>query len=163
MKQLNKYLLKNIFEDKVDFNFWHTISREYELSEDFIRIYQDKLNWYYISEYQDLSEKFIIEFKDKVNVNLVLKNQKLSIKFLNKTLKSYIGCAKKLGRNENNADVIEFYAMLIRNKHIKNSNKKYQKSILMMFIPAIKLNKNYYYEHMTEYMKDLYDKMSIFL
>ena len=37
------------------------------LSEDFIREFQDKVDWDCISKYQNLSEDFIREFQDKVD------------------------------------------------------------------------------------------------
>ena len=46
---------------------WGCISRCQNLSEDFIREFQDKVNWNLISIYQKLSESFIREFQDKVN------------------------------------------------------------------------------------------------
>jgi len=53
-----------------------------ELSENFIREFQDKLDWSFICQDQRLSEEFIIEFKDKVNWKFVSGYQKLSLKFI---------------------------------------------------------------------------------
>ena len=43
------------------------ISYCYNLSENFITEFQDKIEWYHIAEYQTLSEKFKKEFKHKLN------------------------------------------------------------------------------------------------
>lgn len=43
---------------------WSRTSRYQNLSEDFIREFQDKVDWFYISLYQNLSEDFKKEFKD---------------------------------------------------------------------------------------------------
>ena len=61
---------------------WEKISRESELSEEFIREYADQVDWYCISAYQKLSEDFIREFKDKVNWNYISKYQRLSEDFI---------------------------------------------------------------------------------
>lgn len=57
---------KTITEDE-----WEWVSINSNLSEDFIREFQDKLNWYNISEYQKLSEDFIREFQYEVEWNLI--------------------------------------------------------------------------------------------
>ena len=57
---------------------WENISKSQNLSEDFIREFQDKVYWYDISMYQKLSEEFIREFQNKVNWVLISKHQKLS-------------------------------------------------------------------------------------
>lgn len=46
---------------------WEDISEDCELSEDFIREFQDKVDWKRISEYQTLSEGFKNEFKDNID------------------------------------------------------------------------------------------------
>ena len=38
-----------------------------QLSEEYIREFQDKVNWHMISCYQTLSEELIREFQDKVD------------------------------------------------------------------------------------------------
>ena len=64
--------------------YWDNISRdkELELSEEFIREFQDKLYWPYISRYQKLSEDFISEFIDKVNMFYVSEYQNVSSDFI---------------------------------------------------------------------------------
>ena len=47
---------------------WKIVSIRNELSEDFIREFQDKVNWKMIAYKQELSEDFIREFQDKINV-----------------------------------------------------------------------------------------------
>lgn len=46
---------------------WETLSKEYNLDEDFIRQNADKVNWYWICLRQHLSINFIREFADKIN------------------------------------------------------------------------------------------------
>jgi hypothetical protein len=84
---------------------WETISKFQDLSEDFMRLFQDHLDWelisekqylsedfirevesvdlYSVSENQYLSEEFILEFHDHVNLSDILSSQyDLSEKFL---------------------------------------------------------------------------------
>jgi hypothetical protein len=83
MKKLTKKLTKNILEkikkDEVD---WVVLCSDYELSEDFIRKYQDKVSWGNISICQTLTEGFIREFQDKVNWANISYIQKLSDEFI---------------------------------------------------------------------------------
>jgi hypothetical protein len=78
MKELSEDFIRE-FQDKVN---WWGISIHQKLSEDFIREFQDKVDWLCISIYQKLSEEFIIEFKDKVNWYNLSTNQKLSEEFI---------------------------------------------------------------------------------
>ena len=61
---------------------WDTVAIDYQLSEDFIRKFSDKLNWNQISIYQSLSENFIREFKNKVNWASISQHQILSESFI---------------------------------------------------------------------------------
>jgi len=61
---------------------WVYISRCQNLSESFIREFQNKVDWFFISKYQKLSESFIREFQDKVDWDWVSKYQKLSEDFI---------------------------------------------------------------------------------
>ena len=45
---------------------WSYLSMN-NLSENFIRDFEDKLYWFFISKYQKLSKQFIVEFSDKIN------------------------------------------------------------------------------------------------
>jgi len=56
------------FQDKVD---WNDIFKWQKLSEDFIREFQDKVSWKKISCYQELSKDFLLEFKDKVDWDFI--------------------------------------------------------------------------------------------
>lgn len=61
---------------------WQNLSAIYELSEDFIRKYKNKLNWGIICIKQKFSEEFIIEFQHKANWDYISSHQKLSTKFV---------------------------------------------------------------------------------
>ena len=63
-------------------NEWNLISKKKNLSEKFIREFQNKVIWSYISRYQKLSEDLIREFKDKVNWNRVSMKKNLSKEFI---------------------------------------------------------------------------------
>ena len=67
------------YQDKVN---WRNISNYQKLSEDFIRDHQDKVDWTNISHHQTLSEDFIREFQDKVNWAIICTYQKLSEDFI---------------------------------------------------------------------------------
>ena len=68
IKKLEEQYKKPISE--FDEYGWTYISIYEELSEDFIREYQDKVDWYFISSHQNLSEDFIREFQDKVDLGI---------------------------------------------------------------------------------------------
>lgn len=64
---------------------WDNLSRNYELSENMIRLFQNKLNWYNIARYQELSDNFIkefIEYQLKDHISTICKYQDLSEYFL---------------------------------------------------------------------------------
>ena len=67
------------FQDKVD---WNYISEYQILSESFIKEFQDKVDWERVSEFQILSENFIKEFQDKVDWNYISIYQNLSEDFI---------------------------------------------------------------------------------
>ena len=80
---LNKELGVNYTSlDKFNLYDWKNICKNKQLSENFIREFQDKVDWLYISVYQKLSEDFIREFQYKVNWYRITINQKLSEKFI---------------------------------------------------------------------------------
>ena len=65
-----------------NYQSWLSLSIHKDLTEDFIREFQDKTNWYWISEYQHLSEDFIREFADNVDWDFVSIHQHLSEDFI---------------------------------------------------------------------------------
>ena len=77
-KNLSESFIRK-FQNKVD---WYYISELQKLSEDFIRKFQDKVNWRLISEHQKLSEPFIREFQDRVDWYWISVTQKLSNEFI---------------------------------------------------------------------------------
>jgi hypothetical protein len=77
-QQLSENFIRE-FQDKVN---WDYISVHQKLSENFIREFQDKVNWYWISKYQKLSEDFIREFSNKVDWYWISEYQKLSEDFI---------------------------------------------------------------------------------
>ena len=85
MKQIKNIKNKLEWEKYYDPTFdWddYTLYTDNNLSEDFIREFQDKVDWLYISRFQTLSEDFIREFKDKVWWKNIFINQKLSEDFI---------------------------------------------------------------------------------
>ncbi len=71
------------YSNKFDWNNYKFYQNN-QLSEDFIREFQDKVNWEYISWRQKLLEDFIKEFKNKVNWDLISQYQILSEDFIKK-------------------------------------------------------------------------------
>jgi hypothetical protein len=67
---------------KSDLINWFEISFRLNLSEAFIREFQDKVHWCNISYFQVLSENFIREFKDKVSWLDICAQQTLSEEFI---------------------------------------------------------------------------------
>lgn len=67
--------------DELDEYDWVDFSADEELSEEFIRVFKDKVNWFWISTCQDLSEDFIREFQNYVHWDCLDDNQELSEDF----------------------------------------------------------------------------------
>lgn len=64
LEYLNEYLQMDYTSlEDID---WLFVSSICVLSEDFIRIFQDKVVWHKIIKYQQLSDEFKEEFKDKI-------------------------------------------------------------------------------------------------
>jgi len=78
----NQNLSEEFIRENVDKVNWNYISKYQKLSEGFIREFQNKVNWTWISKYQKLSEDFIQEFQDKVNWYWISIYQKLSEDFI---------------------------------------------------------------------------------
>ena len=78
----NKNLSENFIREFQDNVYWDYISARQKLSEKFIREFKNRVDWYYISETQKLSEEFIREFQDKIDWFYISKYQKLSEKFI---------------------------------------------------------------------------------
>jgi hypothetical protein len=57
-----------IFEEYID---WERLSYHEELTESFMRRFQDKLHWGFISSHQKLSKCFISEFRGKLNMESI--------------------------------------------------------------------------------------------
>jgi len=72
------------FQDKFDEDCWIEISYGQDLSEEFIREFQDKVDWYWISKNQNLSEEFIIEFRNKIDWNRLRLNDQVKNNYINK-------------------------------------------------------------------------------
>ena len=129
---LNKELGTNY--TSLDEVSWVNVSRNIQLSENFIREFQDKIYWHYISEYQKLSENFIREFQDKVNWTYISERQNLSEEFIRefqgKVDWNCISCYQKLSEN---------FIREFQNKVNWNYISKYQK-LSPEFIKEFDLN-----------------------
>ena len=77
-----KKLINEINEGDFNKNWIYIYYGTCELSEDFIREFQDKLNWGNISYCQKLSENFIREFQHKVDWEYISLGQKISEDFV---------------------------------------------------------------------------------
>lgn len=66
----------------IGFCSWNVISIHVDLSEDFIREFQNEVDWDSISQYQNLSESFMEEFQHKLNWYLISTCQKMSEDFI---------------------------------------------------------------------------------
>ena len=86
MSEVKRNLLKDIGIQtpvrEIDSNTWGHISMKIDLSEGFIREFQDHVYWNYISSYQKLSEEFIREFEDKIDWDRIPASQILSDEFI---------------------------------------------------------------------------------
>ena len=130
-KELNRHLISL---DEIN---WIIVSRNIQLSEEFIREFQDKIDWYYISEYQKLSEDFIRKFQDKVDWGYISICQKLSENFIrefqNKVNWDFISQYQKLSKD---------FIREFQNKVNWDNISKYQK-LSEDFIREFKLNIDY--------------------
>jgi len=80
--ELNIILKAYDWEKIYDIN-WYTVSKYRDLSEGFIREFQDMVFWKWISWEQKLSKNFIKEFKDKLDLKTMLREKKISQEFYN--------------------------------------------------------------------------------
>ena len=60
---------------------WNYLS-EYNLSEEFMREFQDKIYWFAVCYYHSLSEEFILEFQDKLGWLNISRYQALTKEFI---------------------------------------------------------------------------------
>ena len=60
---------------------WDKYTKHWDLAEEFIERFADKVNWDNVSRYQILSEKFIMKYFDKLNIDVVLETQDISSDF----------------------------------------------------------------------------------
>jgi hypothetical protein len=68
MEKLTKAIIYQCTKNPKIIN-WAGLSRNYNLSENFMREFQDMVYWSYISKYQKtLSEDFLIEFLDRIEI-----------------------------------------------------------------------------------------------
>lgn len=77
-KKLSEDIIR-VYQDKLD---WSSVSEYSILSEGFISEFQDKVDWYKISRFQKLSEEFIRKFQDKVHWECISIYQELSEEFV---------------------------------------------------------------------------------
>ena len=77
-QELSEGFIKK-YQDKV---IWYCVVKGQKLSEEFTEKFQNKLEWRYILIYQKLSERFIEKYKDKVDWRDVVKYQNLSGEFI---------------------------------------------------------------------------------
>jgi hypothetical protein len=52
-------------------NQWSWLSKNRNLSEDFIEKFQDKVDWYMISCSKDFSDKFVSKYRDRLDMKEV--------------------------------------------------------------------------------------------
>ena len=57
---------------------WDKYTKHWDLSEEFIERFYDKVNWRNVSKYQILSEKFILTWKHLLDIDIVIACQKIS-------------------------------------------------------------------------------------
>ena len=86
---------------------WTVIPNDFELSEGFMREFQDKLNWITVSRCRKLSDEFIIEFQNKIEFNYYCEyNQYISENIVRKLFHKmeieYLLLNKKLSNNIKN-------------------------------------------------------------
>ena len=84
MRSINSYLLLlyNISEKPKEVFIMNKQLSDNQLTEEYIREFQDKVDWKSISWRQKLSEEFIREFQDKVYWKYISCDQKLSEEFI---------------------------------------------------------------------------------
>ena len=154
---MNQQLSENFIRKFQDTVNWDYISQYQKLSEDFIREFKDKVNWEYISEYQKLSEDFIREFQDKVNWYCIPAFQKLSEDFI-REFKDEVSWYHICRYQKISEDIIQEF----KNKIYWHSVSLYQK-LSDSFLKEFNLNKpnnNWLYvtnEEKREKVKYIYE------
>lgn len=61
---------------------WDKYTKHWDLSEEFIERFHDKVNWKNVSRYQILSEGFIMKWKNFLDIDTIIKCQSLSPEFV---------------------------------------------------------------------------------
>ena len=136
IKELSEDFIRK-YQDKVD---WYYISGYQKLSEDFIREFKDKVDWYYISTYQKLSDNFIREFKDKVDWYYISTFQKLSDNFIREFKEKVdwlsISIYQKLSENfiREFKDLVEWYQISIYQKLSEDFIREFKGNVEWYYI-----------------------------
>ena len=76
-QKLSENLIISI-KEKFNNEHWFKISFTDNLSENFIREFQNKVDWYWIAANQNLSKEFIVEFSNKINFYGLSLNENMS-------------------------------------------------------------------------------------
>jgi hypothetical protein len=105
-----------LYVDKLD-DFWSVICWKQNLSEGFIKEFQDKVNWLNVCSYQNLSEYFIREFIYDVDWYGISKHQKISEEFIREFAYKINWSIILFNKNVSENFIINSWNLII--KHIK--------------------------------------------
>ena len=125
---------------------WNRISAYQKLSEKFIEKHADEVNWYWISEYQKLSEEFIEQHADEVDWDWISMDQKLSEEFIERHADKvdwhWISKYQKLSEEfiEKHADKADWYCI---SRYQKLSEEFIEKHADTLNMPRINDSWNY--------------------
>jgi len=82
-------ILSSLIEKYKDYIDWDGLSKNGNLSFQFVETYIDSINWFYVSSYYPLNIVFFEKFKNYIDWNSVSNREDLSIRFVNQ-FKEYL-------------------------------------------------------------------------
>jgi hypothetical protein len=165
MKELTEELLKDIKDNALSLTY---VCKNYKIGEDLIRKYHDKVDWYYISSYQVLNENLIRDFQDKVYWNIICRgltflSEEFIREFKNKVDWRDISRYHKLSGEF----IIEFQDNICFKKIVYQHELHDYNEDIQLFILKKLLEQEgdicYLYGFFTDYMKNQYNRLGLFL
>jgi len=85
----NYSLTEDFIRDFRDYVTWDWITVKQIMSDEFIEEFKDRILWDHLCKYKKLSEDFMRKYRDKINWTMASKYQNMSLGFM-KEFKSYI-------------------------------------------------------------------------
>ncbi len=157
--KFDKTLSDKFIEDFKSKSYWNSILQN-NVSEDFIRDFQDKINWWNISGKQNLSEDLIREFEDKVIWQQISSKQMLSENFIrefqDKVDWACISYYQNLSEDfiREFKDKVDWYSISHRQKLSENFIREFQNKVVWKWVSS--------YQKLSEkFIEEFQDKLNV--